>query len=98
VQLVVDDDGDARLVARADVVADVGLERRVAPLVLGHLIVADPDDGAVRSRVHAQDDALAIPPPGHADQALVPHVADVVVRLGEHRVEAGRHRQLGVAR
>ena len=44
---------------------DVGLERRVAALVLGDLDVVDPDDGAVGGGVEAEDDALPGPAARH---------------------------------
>ena len=56
-----DDDGDPVLGARLHEVGDVGLERRVAALVLGDLGVVEPDDRAVRGGVEAQHDPLAGP-------------------------------------
>ena len=99
-QLVVDHDRHARLLARAHVLGDVGLERRVAALVLDDLRVADPRRRAVRGGVEAQDDPLPVPAPRHADRALVPDVADVVARLARRHdvVEAGRDGHLRVAR
>jgi nucleotide-binding universal stress UspA family protein len=54
---------------------------------------------ALRGGVEAQDDPLPVPAPGHADRALVPDVADVVVRLARRHdvVEAGRDGHLPVA-
>ena len=93
---VVDDDRDAYLAAGLDDVGDVGLERRVAALVLGNLRLVDPDDRAVRRGVEAQHDPLATPSLRDARHGLVPGVADVVVYLGlrEHVVVARRNRHL----
>ena len=60
-QDVVHDDGDPVLGARPHEVGDVGLERRVAALVLGDLGVVEPHDRAVRGGVEAQHDPLDRP-------------------------------------
>ena len=74
---------------------DVGLERRVAALVLGDLRVADPDDapGAWRRR-SAGRSARRPSAPGTRTVRLVPDVADVVAdaRVGEDVVVARRAR------
>lgn len=92
-QGVVDEGGDEDLVAGRDEFGDVGLERGVATFVAHDLVLTHPDGGAVRGRLEVEDDALAVPPAGHADGALIPDVAEVVLDrgVGRHVVEAGRH-------
>ena len=95
-QDVVDHSGDAVLGARLHDRGDVGLERRVAALVLGDLAAIDPHHRAMGGRAEAQDDPLAGPAGRDPGQGLVPHVADVVagLRVGEDVVVAGGHRHL----
>ena len=92
-QLVVDDHGEAEFLTRSDQGGHVGLEWRVATLVLRDAGVPDPDRGPVRRRIEPQDDSLSGPAAGNEDRALVPHVAHVVVdvRIDEHIVEAARN-------
>src|SRR6185295_13681744 len=82
------------------VLGDIGLERRVAALVLDDLRIAHPYRRSVRGGVEAKDDPPAVPSPRHANRALVPHVAHVVARLSRrhHVVEARRHGHLRIPR
>ena len=88
---VADDCRDPHLGARLDERSHVGLERCVAALVLGHLRLADPHDGAVRGCVEAEHDPPSAPPLRDPRRRLVPDITNVVPRLcsGEHVVEAG---------
>ncbi len=95
-QHVVDDDTDAVLGTELDNLGHVGLERRVAALVLGDLGAVQPDHGSVGRRAEPQYDPFADPGCRHTDRRLVPGIADVVVhrRVGEDVVIAGGHRHL----
>jgi hypothetical protein len=61
---VVDHRGDARLLTRGDVLADVGLERRVTALVGHDLGPVHPHCCPVRRRLQVQHDALPSQPRG----------------------------------
>ncbi len=92
-ELVADAHREAELLARGHQLGDVGLERRVAADVLGHLGVVHVDDAFVGRRVESHEDAFAGPAARHADGALVPDPADVVAdrRVGEEVVVARGH-------
>ena len=93
-ELVVDDHGEPALLARHYESGHVNLERRVAALVVADAGVPDPHGGAVRGGVESEDDALSGPAARDEGVALVPDVTDMVVhlRIGQHVVEAARHR------
>ena len=93
-QLVVDDGRDTQGAAGCGEVADVGLERRVATLVLDDEFVVDPHRGAMGRGVEAQHETPAIPTGRRVHGPLIPDVADVVVELlvDEQVVVARRHR------
>jgi hypothetical protein len=62
---VVDDRGDADLLAGADMIADVGLERRVAALMRDDLGVVHPDGGPMRGGLELEHDPLPVPAARH---------------------------------
>ncbi len=75
VQLVVDHDRHPQGLPGDGDRRQVGLEGRVAPLVLTDLLVPGPHDGAVGGGVEPEDDAASVPAPGDVDDPLVPDVA-----------------------
>ena len=96
VQLVVDHDRHPQRLPSDGDRRQVGLEGRVAPLVITDLLVPGPHDGAVGGGVEPEDDAATVPARGDVDDPLVPDVPDVVVQRGlDHDVverRRDRHR------
>ena len=92
-QLVVDDGRDTEGAAGCREVADVGLERRVAALVLDDEFVVDPHRGAMCRGVEPEHETPVIPSGRCIHRPLVPDVSDVVVELlvDEQVVVARRH-------
>ena len=92
-ELVVDGHGEPQCLPGLSEAGEIGLERRVATLVLDHQFVVDPHGRAVRRGIEPEDDALPNPAGGDVQRALVPDVTDEVVEfvVDEQIVEAGRH-------
>ena len=99
-QSIVDAHRQLTFFAGADVVGDVGLERKVAPGMVGHLDIVDPDGGGVGGGLEVDDDAILGPAARDADFALIPDRADVITDcgVGGEILVGGRNCHLGALR